>query len=85
MNIACAKLFGYFKEDLLNRDLKINFLMPDIFANKHDEFLRDFHSCQDPEAKNFFFKSKPVFGKHKSRYIFPIRLRTRIVPSKKYN
>lgn len=83
MNIACAKLFGYFKEDLINRDLKVNFLMPDIFANKHDGFLRQFHTSQDPENKNLFYKSKLVYGKHKSRYIFPIRLRTRVVPSKK--
>ncbi len=82
MNIACAKLFGYFKEELLNRDLKVNYLMPDLFASRHDEFLRVFHGNKDPEVNNLFLKSKLIFGKHKSRYIFPIRLKTRIVPSR---
>lgn len=76
-------MFGYLREDLLGRDYKVNTLMPDIFSERHDEFLRNFHERKDAENNNLFMKPKLVFGKHRSRYIFPVSLMIRVVPSKK--
>lgn len=82
MNIACAELFGYFRDELAKRELKINTLMPSIFASKHDEFLRKFHFRNDCETKNAFLKSRLLFGMHKNKYIFPFYLKIRVTQSK---
>lgn len=74
-------MFGYLKEDLLGRENKVNILMPDIFAEKHDEFLRSFHERDNVEISNMFMKPRTVYGKHKSKYIFPVNLTIRVVPS----
>ena len=79
--MACARIFGYFKEDLLNKENKVNMLMPDIFSNIHDECLKFFHAKLDPEKNNVFNRPKLIFCKHKSKFIFPAKLSTRIVQS----
>ena len=81
MNIACAQMFGYLKDDLLGRDFKVNMLMPEVFSEKHDEFLKSFHERNNVETNNLFMKPKLIYGKHKNRYIFPVNLTIRVVPS----
>ena len=75
-------MFGYLKEDILGRDNKVNMLMPEIFSQRHDEFLKTFHERNGGEINNLFMKPKRVYGKHRSKYIFPVYLTIRVVPSK---
>ena len=82
LNISCAQMFGYLKEDIMGKDYKVNMLMPDIFSEKHDEILKNFHERNNAEINNLFMKPKLVYGKHRSKYIFPVNLTIRVVPSK---
>lgn len=75
-------MFGYLKDDLVGKDLRVNMLMPDVFSEKHDGFLRAFHERDNVEVSNLFLKPKMVYGKHRSKYIFPVNLTIRVVPSK---
>jgi len=76
-------MFGYLKDDLLGRDYKVNMLMPDVFSEKHDDFLKKFHQRNNNETDNLFKKPKLIYGKHRSKYIFPVNLTIRVVPSNK--
>ena len=78
-------MFGYLRDDILHRDYKVNMLMPEIFSEKHDEILKDFSERNNVEINNLFMKPRLIYGKHRSKYIFPVNLTIRVVPSKKLN
>lgn len=77
-------MFGYLREDIIGRDYKVNMLMPEIFSEKHDEILKDFHERNNVEINNLFMKPKLIYGRHRSKYIFPVNLTIRVVPSKDF-
>lgn len=62
INTACSVLFGYNKNELINR--KVNILMPSLYAKFHDSFLDSYLINQ--EAR-FFDKERLLYGKTKSK------------------
>ncbi|CAD8070227.1 unnamed protein product [Paramecium primaurelia] len=76
LNQSCAKTFGYTKSELLDR--KINVLMPNIYAQYHDQFLEGYTQNQESRVLN---RERLLIGKHKSGYIFPFFIYVRYIPS----
>ena len=70
INLSACRIFGYFrKEELLNKNVKV--LMPHIYSQFHDEFLRN--ACMKPPDQ-IANKERSVYGRHTSSYIFPLTL-----------
>jgi PAS domain S-box-containing protein len=67
VNVGCAKIFGYTKSELINRNIKI--LMPQIYAKHHDIFFEEYLTTNELKCPN---KERPIFGKYKNNYIFPL-------------
>ena len=75
-NLASCRIFGYTKTEL--NGMRINSLMPDIYAKSHDKILQKcINNNEDIEARSDFL----VLGKHKSGYLIPLFLKTRILTS----
>ena len=63
MNNASAWIFGYSKNELMNK--KINAVMPTIYATHHDNFLLRYIDTQEATLLNL---ERFMFGKHKNGY-----------------
>ena len=94
INAAAASLFGYTKTELLSKnifkmnllihhsqqDKSLNYLMPAIYANQHDNFIERFIHRNESTIQTKK-KDRFVFGKNKANYIFPFYYNAKLVPS----
>lgn len=77
INLSACRVFGFLrKEELLNKNIKI--LMPPIYSQHHDEFVRS--ACMK-SADQITNKERSVFGRHTSGYIFPVSLQIKYFQS----
>ena len=69
-NMSACRLFGYSKNQLQSK--KINYLMPDLYANVHDSFLQN--ALDTNNANNGQINNALIFAmaKHKSGYLLPV-------------
>lgn len=74
INLSCASLFGYSKTELLNKN--VTNIQPIIYAKHHDDILKRYLETNETTISN---KDKPLFGKNKAGYIFPIILHVKPV------
>lgn len=58
--------------------------MPDIFSNRHDEFLKNFHQRMNTE-NNAFNRPKMIYAKHKNKYIFSCSMVIRVTQSNSFS
>lgn len=65
---ACT-LFRYAKKDILN--LRVNAIMPTVFADIHDQILTDFLR---KKRKKYNTDQRLLFGKDGNGFIFPLML-----------
>lgn len=77
-----AKIFGCIKSDIEGKS--VNNLIPDIFANLHNEIIKKYSEHENVENENNR-KTIVGFGIDKSGYIFKIHTNITRVPSFKYN
>lgn len=77
-NLATSNIFGYTKNELLNRNIKV--LMPKLFADVHDQLIQNF--LDNPESEGGFMNREFFsFGKGKHSYIFPLIIKVRLFGS----
>lgn len=70
INLSACRIFGYLrKEELLGKNIKV--LMPPLYAQNHDEFIR---SAAIKSAEAISNRERSVYGRHTSGYIFPVSL-----------
>jgi hypothetical protein len=77
-NMSLCRVFGYTKTELTNR--KINYLMPEIYARSHDKILQCALNNND-DVSGLLRSDIFVLGKHKSNYLLPLILQTRMITS----
>ncbi|KRX10486.1 PAS domain [Pseudocohnilembus persalinus] len=70
VNLAICSMFGYNKNELVN--MKINQLMPYIYAQHHDEFLEKFLETQ---SLSYFKQERIVYYQNNQGLIFPSSLK----------
>ncbi|CAD8089669.1 unnamed protein product [Paramecium primaurelia] len=76
LNMSASKMFGYSKSELINR--KVNILMPNVFAQSHDQFMETYLQTYESRIMN---RERMIIGKSKNGYIFPFFIYVRYVPS----
>ncbi|CAD8192732.1 unnamed protein product [Paramecium pentaurelia] len=76
LNMSASKMFGYSKSELINR--KVNILMPNVFAQSHDQFMEAYLQTYESRIMN---RERMIIGKSKNGYIFPFFIYVRYVPS----
>ena len=69
VNLLFTSLFGYPRDEIIDKN--INLIMPEIYANSHDMFLRRYIEAGVEESE-YFDKDHTLFAKIKSGYILPI-------------
>eukprot|EP00826_Nyctotherus_ovalis_P045780 TRINITY_DN5099_c0_g6_i1.p1 TRINITY_DN5099_c0_g6~~TRINITY_DN5099_c0_g6_i1.p1 ORF type:complete len:1005 (+),score=328.90 TRINITY_DN5099_c0_g6_i1:78-3092(+) len=75
-NLAICRTFGYTKAELSGR--KVNALMPEMYAKAHDKVLQKcINSNEEVGVRSEIF----VLGRHKSGYLMPLFLQTRMLTS----
>ena len=68
-------MFGYDENEVKGKNIKL--LMPDLIANKHDQYLKDYI---DTGEANIIGVAREVKVQHKNKNIFPIRLTVTELP-----
>ena len=74
-NLSACRLFGYTKAEFAGK--KINFLMPELYAKYHDTILQQSIDKNDSMGSGRI--EKFVLGRHKSGYLLPLPLQTRLI------
>lgn len=69
VNLAAERIFGYNKDELLNR--KVNDIMPKTYSNIHDQILENYALTNKAVMMN---KERLIWGKSKSGYLFPFTI-----------
>ncbi len=69
VNQKACTIFKYAKKDILN--LRVNAIMPTVFADIHDQILTDFLK---KKRKKYNTDQRLLFGKDGNGYIFPLML-----------
>lgn len=75
-NASACFLFGYIKEELCN--FHVDRLMPEMYTKNHTKLLDE---AVSNNTLNVHSKERLVFAKHKSGYIFPVRLQVKMISS----
>jgi PAS domain S-box-containing protein len=68
-NPACEKLFGYEADEVIGKNVKM--LMPDSFANQHDQYLRN---NRETGERKIIGIGRQVEGKRRDGTTFPMHL-----------
>ncbi|MEJ2546093.1 MAG: PAS domain S-box protein, partial [Calditrichaceae bacterium] len=69
-NLACEAMFGYKKEELINKIIEV--LIPEKYVHDHHENIKKFLSI--PEKQNID-NIIQTFGQTKNGHMFPIEIR----------
>jgi PAS domain S-box-containing protein len=69
VNQQAANVFGYSKTEF--KTIKVNDIMPKIFADQHDNYLKVFLQNKTKKVNS---DERKLFGKNKNGYAFPILL-----------
>ena len=75
-NQSLVKLFGYTKVEVVGHS--INILMPSLFGKRHNEFLQKFF---ETGYQIMFNKERILYGLHRSRYCFCIKIFVKQFPN----
>jgi len=78
-NMSTCNLFGYTRMQLIGE--KVNVLMPKPYAEYHDNILQS--NIDKTENNNYRRNERVVLGRHKSGYLLPLLMKTRIAISVK--
>jgi len=76
LNASALKLFGYTYSEM--KDHNVEKLMPEMYASNHSKILEE---ALAKGYENIPNKERLVFARHKSGYIFPVRLELRMIES----
>ena len=68
-NPACEKMFGYSREEVLNKNIKM--LMPNPYQEEHDGYLSNYHNTG---KKKFLSIARDVAGLRKNGETFPLEI-----------
>jgi two-component system sensor kinase FixL len=69
INPAACKLFGYFPEEVIGKNIKV--LMPNPYHDQHDEYIARYQRTNEP---HIIGTGREVKGLKKDGTIFPFRL-----------
>jgi len=75
-NSSAEKIFGYSSAEVIGKNIKM--LMPDAYANHHDEYLASYLSTAQPYVLGI---PREVSGLRRNGEIFPMRLSVAELPS----
>ena len=80
-NKSVSRVFGYLKEQLIGQS--VNILIPEIIKESHQKMLENYIEKSNTSLRqpSIFNSDKIMFGKHKSGYIFPFKMRIVGTPS----
>ena len=68
-NPACAKIFGYKKEDIIGQN--VSMLMPAPYQAQHDDYIENYKTSRNPKIIGI---GREVKGRRKDGSIFPMYL-----------